>query len=102
MAWNLEDGAIEDKSVMIRTMDEPHNTVLKLLGFGDSELSDIMQFPTTQRELFDKLQLRLVVFKDKIEVKAVFPMPDILYQEYTSARLSRGAAPLYHANFGTL
>jgi hypothetical protein len=94
MAWNLEDGAIEDKSVMVRTMDEPHNTVLKLLGIGDNELSDRMQFPTTRRELFDKLQLRLVVFKDKIEVKAVFPMPDILYQEYTSARLFRGAAPL--------
>jgi site-specific DNA recombinase len=102
MAWNLEDGAIEDKSVMVRTMDEPHNTVLKLLGIGDNELSDRVQFPTTQRELFDKLQLRLIVFKDKIEVKAVFPMPDILYQEYTSARLSRGAAPLYHASFGTL
>jgi len=57
---------------MVRTMDEPHDTVLKLLGIGDSELSDRMQFPTTQRELFDKLQLRLVVFKDKIEVKAVF------------------------------
>ena len=86
MAWNLEDPAIEDKSVMVRTMDEPHNTVLKLLGIGDSELSDRMQFPTTQRELFDKLQLRLVVFKDKIEVKAVFPMPDIKNQECTFTR----------------
>jgi hypothetical protein len=85
MAWNLEDPAIEDNSVMIRTMDEPPNTILKLLGIGDSELSDKMQFSTTQRELFDKLQLRLIVFKDKIEVKAVFPMPDILYQECTSA-----------------
>jgi site-specific DNA recombinase len=83
MAWNLEDPAIEDKSVMVRTMDEPHNTVLKVLGIGDGDLSGIMQFPTTQRELFDKLQLRLVVFKDKIEVKAVFPMPDIKNQECT-------------------
>jgi hypothetical protein len=83
MAWNLEDGAIEDKSVMVRIMDEPHNTVLKLLDIGNGELSDTMQFPTTQRELFDKLQLRLVVFKDKIEVKAVFPMPDIKNQECT-------------------
>jgi site-specific DNA recombinase len=86
MAWNLEDPAIEDKSVMVRTMDEPHNTVLKLLGIGDSELSDKMQFPTTQRELFDKLQLRLVVFKDKIEVKSVFPMPNIKNQECTFTR----------------
>ncbi len=86
LAWNLEDGAIEDKSAMIRTMDAPHNAVLMLLGIGDNELSDKMQFPTTQRELFDKLQLRLVVFKDKIEVKAVFPMPDIKNQECTFTR----------------
>ena len=86
MAWNLEDPAIEDKSVMIRTMEVPHNTILKLLGIGDIELSDKMQFPTTQRELFDKLQLRLIVFKDKIEIKALFPMPDIKNQECTFTR----------------
>ena len=86
MAWNLEDGEIEDKSVMVRIMDEPHKNVLKLLDIGNGELSDTMQFPTTQRELYDKLQLRLVVFKDKIEVKAVFPMPDILNQECTFTR----------------
>jgi len=66
--------------------DEPHKNVLKLLDIGNDELSDNMQFPTTQRELFDKLQLRLVVFKDKIEVKAVFPMPDIKNQECTFTR----------------
>jgi hypothetical protein len=54
-----------------------------LLGVGSNDLSEAMQFPTTQRELFDKIQLRLVVFKDKIEVKAVFPMPDIKNQECT-------------------
>ncbi len=86
MAWNLEDGAVEDKRVMVRTVDEPHTTILKLLGIGDTSLSDVMQFPTTQRELFDKLQLRLVVFGDRIEVKAVFPLPDISFQECTSAR----------------
>jgi hypothetical protein len=40
--------------------------------------------------LFDKLQLRLIVFKDKIEVKAIFPMPDILNSEYTVAEGARG------------
>jgi len=83
MAWNVEDGSIEDKSVMVRTVDKPHETILKLLGVGSNDLSEAMQFPTTQRELFDKIQLRLVVFKDKIEVKAVFPMPDIKNQECT-------------------
>jgi hypothetical protein len=52
---------------------------------GSRELSELLGFPTTPQEHFDKLQLRLVVFSDKIEVKAVFHMPDILNQECTVA-----------------
>jgi len=85
MKKNLEEPD-EDKRIMFKMTDEPHKNVLKLLDIGNGELSDNMQFPTTQRELFDKLQLRLVVFKDKIEVKAVFPMPDIQNQECTFTR----------------
>ena len=82
-AWNLEDPSTEER-VMVRSIDKPHSNVLQRLGLGYSELSEDFQFPLTQRELFDKLQLRLIVFKDKIEVKAVFPMPDIMPQECTS------------------
>jgi site-specific DNA recombinase len=84
MAWNQEDETSEDR-VMVRSRDKPHERILQMLGLGYNELSEEMQFPLTQRELFDKLQLRLIVFKDKIEVKAVFPMPDIMPQECTSA-----------------
>jgi site-specific DNA recombinase len=82
MKKNLEEPD-ENKRVMFKMTDEPHKKVRKLLDIGDSDLSERMQFPTTQRELFDKLQLRLIVFKDKIEVKAVFTMPDITRQECT-------------------
>ena len=85
MKKNLEEPD-ENKRVMFRVTDEPHKKVMKLLDLGNDELSDEMQFPTTQRELFDKLQLRLIVFKDKIEVKAIFTMPDILNQECTFTR----------------
>jgi site-specific DNA recombinase len=85
MKNNLEEPD-EDKRVMFKVTDEPHKKVMKLLDLGNGELSDGMQFPTTQRELFDKLQLRLIVFKDKIEVKAIFAMPDILNQECTFTR----------------
>jgi site-specific DNA recombinase len=81
--WNQEDPSTEER-VMVRSIDKPHTNILQRLGLGYSELSEDMQFPLTQRELFDKLQLRLVVFKDKIEVKAVFPIPDIMPQECTS------------------
>jgi len=82
-AWNQEDPSTEER-VMVRSIDKPHTNILQRLGLGYSELSEDMQFPLTQRELFDKIQLRLVVFKDKIEVKAIFPMPDIMPQECTS------------------
>jgi len=72
--------------VVVRTVDAPHETVLNLLGIGDKDLSELMQFPATQRELYDKLRLQLVVFEDKIEIKAVFPTPDILNQECTFTR----------------
>ena len=87
LAWNQEDPTTEDR-VMVRSVDRPHEIILKMLGLGYNELSEEMQFPLTQRELFDKLQLRLIVFKDKIEVKAVFPIPDIIPQECTSTSQS--------------
>jgi len=80
MKKNLEEPD-EDNRVMFKVTDEPHKKVRKLLDIGGSDLSERMQFPTTQRELYDKLQLRLIVFKDKIEVKAVFPISDIMPQE---------------------
>jgi site-specific DNA recombinase len=89
MKKNLEEPD-ENKRVMFKVTDEPHHKVRKLLELGDSDLSEGMQFPTTQRELFDKLQLRLIVFKDKIEVKAIIPIPDIQAQEYTYTEGDRG------------
>ena len=89
MKNNLEEPD-ENKRIMFKVTDEPHHKFRKLLELGDKDLSENMQFPTTQRELFDKLQLRLIVFKDKIEVKAIFPMPDILNSEYTVAEGVRG------------
>jgi site-specific DNA recombinase len=82
MDENLEEPD-ENKRIMFKTTDEPHNNILSILGMGDSDFSDFIQFPTTHRKLYDELQLRLIVFKDKIEVKAIFPIPDILTSEYT-------------------
>jgi len=82
MESNLEEPD-EDKRLMSKITDEPHNNALKILGMGNSNFSDFTQFPTSQRELYDKLQLRLIVFKDKIEVKTIFPIPDILNSECT-------------------
>jgi hypothetical protein len=69
---------------MVRTVDMPHDNVLNILGIDSKEMSDALQFPATKRELLDKLQVRLVVFHDRIEINAVFPINPIIRQKFTS------------------
>jgi len=76
MAWNTEN---EDGS-MVRLVNKPHQVALKVVGFEDKEMSKTLGFPTSKRELLDKLQLKLVVFSDRIEVKGLFPIQPINIQ----------------------
>ena len=70
---------------MVRIVDKPHQTVLKILGLDNEDISKAMQFPSTRRELLDKLQVRVVVFSEKrIEINAVFPIDPIICQKCTS------------------
>ena len=78
MAWNTEN---EDGS-MVKVVEKPHKTALKIIGFEDKDITGIIHFPATRRELLDMLQVRLVVFMDRIEVKAVFPIEPIECQAY--------------------
>ena len=80
MAWNTET---EDGS-RVKIVEKPHETVLKIVGFEDKDISTALHFPATRRELLDLLQVKLVVFLDRIEVKAVFPIAPIDYQKCTS------------------
>jgi len=73
MSWNTEN---EDGS-MVRVVDRPHKTALRLVGFEDKDITNIMHFPATRRELLDLLQVRVVVFDDRVEVKAIFPIEPI-------------------------
>lgn len=82
MVWNTEN---EDGS-MFRIVDKPHQTALEVVAFEDKDLGSLLQFPTSKRELLDKLQVRLVVFDDRVEVKALFPVEPIYRQEFSSTR----------------
>ena len=88
MVWNTE--ASEAEGVMEQTVVEPHEYIKNLLTIGSEALSEEMQVPTTPRGWFDLFQLQLVVYKDKIGVKAIIPIPDIQIQEYTTAEGDRG------------
>ena len=80
MAWNTEN---EDGS-MVKVMGKPHKTALKIVGFEDKDISKAVYFPATRRELLDKLQVQAVVFRDRIEVKAVFPIEAVYCHKRTS------------------
>ena len=88
MVWNTEAG--EAEGVMEQTAVEPHEYIKNLLTIGSESLSEEKQVPTTPRAWFALLQLQLVVYKDKIGVKAIIPIPDIQIQEYTTAEGARG------------
>ena len=83
MAWNTEN---EDGS-MARLVDRPHQVALKVVGFDDRAISNILAFPATKRDMFNKLQMRLVVFNDRIEVNGLFPIEPINIQWCTSTGL---------------
>lgn len=80
MIWNTEN---EDGS-MVKLITKPHEMVTKLLGFNDEELSKIMSFPTSRREFLRKLQIQVMVFEDRIDIKSIFPLEPIGKQMYTS------------------
>jgi len=73
MAWNTET---EDGS-RVRVVDKPHRIALQIVRFEDQDISKVMGFPSTRRLLLDKLQVRVVVYYDRIEVKAIFPIETI-------------------------
>ncbi len=82
MVWNKEN---EDGS-MVRLVDKPHQIALRVVGFEDRNLSDTLGFPASKRELLDRLQVKLVVFNDRIEVNGLFPIQPINIQLCTSTR----------------
>ncbi|MGD1119800.1 MAG: recombinase family protein [Dehalococcoidales bacterium] len=82
MAWNTEN---EDGSMM-RLVNGPHQIALKVVGFEDKTLSDTLGFPASKRELLDKLQVKLVVFSDRIEVNGLFPIQPIDIQSLVSTK----------------
>ena len=75
---------LDDDLRMIRIGDVPHDTVMEFAGIDRKELSKLMQFPTTKRELIDRLQVRAVVFGDRTEVNALFPIRPISSHKCTS------------------
>jgi site-specific DNA recombinase len=87
LAWDTEE---EEEGRKTRIVDSPHQTALKIVGFENEQITKAMNFPATRRELLDLLQVRCVVFEDRVEVKAVFPIEPIRGQWlYSGCRSGR-------------
>lgn len=67
-----------------------HRTVLKIVGFENRDITNILHFPASRRELLDLLQVKLVVFSSRIEIKAVFPIEPVNCQKCTPFNKGRG------------
>jgi len=80
--WNTE---YED-GTMFKQVYQPHEEVLKLVGLDDPDRSKSEGFPTSKRQMLDKLQVRMSVFDDRVEVKSLFPVEPIGIQQCPSAR----------------
>lgn len=78
MAWNTES----EDGQRVRIVDGPHTNVLRIVGLEDKDMN--LDFPTTRRQLLDLLQTKLVVFEDRVEVKAIFPIEPIRHRLCTS------------------
>lgn len=87
LAWNCEDENEEGK--MVKVLETPHKNTLKIVELGDQDIGKIIGFPTTRRELLDKLQVHVVVFNDIIKVNSLFTLEPIDCQKCTSARTER-------------
>lgn len=73
LQWDTET----EDGQKVRVVDKPHQAVLRIVGLENEELSDIVHFPATKRKLLDMLQVRVVMFMDRAEIKAVFPIQPI-------------------------
>lgn len=73
MSWNL----LDENGKQIRLVDQPHRVVRQIVNLEDKEISSIMQFPASRREMLDHLQIRVVVFGDRAEVKGILPIEGI-------------------------
>ncbi len=80
MSWNVEN---KDGS-MVKVVDKPHKMVLKIIGLENKEISKAICFPATKREILDVLQVRIMVFMDRIEIKSLVLIEPIDCQLFRS------------------
>jgi site-specific DNA recombinase len=67
------DEATEDKGGGLKLLEKPR-VAIKVYGFEDTDLVECLTSPALRREILEKLSVKLVVFKDRIEIRCQIPI----------------------------
>jgi site-specific DNA recombinase len=76
MVWNLKN----EDGTDFRLVDWPHEAIFEAIESKDGDKAKHKYFPKNKREVLDLLQVRLMVYTDRIEIKAIFPIEPIIKQ----------------------
>ncbi len=84
--WERRVRDLKQNSELEEGILNPHKFALKFIGLEAAEMEKMIGFPTSRRQLLDKLQVKLSVCDDKVDVKCIFPVEPIDVQMCTSTR----------------
>ena len=82
----VPDGAPDETAQQYNQASKVAEVLLGMAGIDDDALRDEVGSPTTKRQLLDYLQMTVIPFEDRIELKAAIPVGEIVKQEYSSIR----------------
>jgi site-specific DNA recombinase len=80
MLWNL----VDEEGHTLGEAGRPYKNVLTIVGLDDKEVGEFLQFPSSRRALLDRLQVRVIVFPDRADIKALFDVEPVESQVCSS------------------
>jgi len=79
----IADGATDEFEQQNHQASKVAAVLLGMADIDNDNLREETGSPTTKRQLFDYLQLEVIPFLDRIEIKAALPIKSIDIQEYS-------------------
>lgn len=78
----IADGAPDEAEQQNHQASKVAAVLLGMADIDNDSLRDETGSPTTKRQLFNYLQLTVIPFSDRIEIRAALPIKDIDIQDY--------------------
>jgi hypothetical protein len=78
----IAEGATDEVEQQNRQASKVASVLLGMADIDNDNLRDETGSPTTKRQFFDYLQLEVIPFLDRIDIKAALPIKSIDFQDY--------------------